>query len=353
MTKIPTRAPRPSTIRRRPQSPQSVDEFIQAGTGEPPPLPEQPPEAETSAATVEQEPHVSSVIFPTSQDSSVPYRGERKLYFALFVGFCALGVAVFNTYYLTLREPLFPSLNPTHEPGPKTSPAAEAVHSIAPLPVPAPAPVVAESNPITQPPSGIQGVQWLALTDLQFARHDLLLGLNAPAQSSLVLAKVHLGMLGKPFAAEVTALDRILSRLQNAPVLLLGQLDHDIEALKEVWLQVVFGHGSKQKEGLLDWLTPWRNNNRDGRTELETTEAGRYLVSRLDRLKWLALWGDEQGLRQVSASLENILSPQFMDSFEAKPWLLWIRGLQRIPLRHDVTDLNTLIVRLSRVELPP
>ncbi|CAK0741772.1 hypothetical protein CCP3SC1AL1_1150009 [Gammaproteobacteria bacterium] len=352
MTKIPTRAPRPS-IRRRPQSPQSVDEFIQAGTGEPPPLPEEPSEAESPTATTEQSSATSAMVSSPSQDSSVPYHGEGKFYFALFVGFCALGVAIFNSYYLTLREPLVPSSNLAHKPEAKATPPVEVVHSIVPPPSPPPVAPAVESNPITQPPSGIQGVQWLALTDLQFARHDLLLGLNAPAQSSLILAKVHLGMLGKSFSAEVTALDRILSRLQNAPVLLLGQLDHDIESLKEVWLQVVFGHGSKPKEGLLDWLTPWRNNDHNGRTELETTDAGRYLVSRLDRLKWLALWGDEQGLRQVSASLENILGPQFTDSFEAKPWLLWIRGLQRIPLRHDVTDLNTLIVRLSRVELPP
>jgi hypothetical protein len=207
---------------------------------------------------------------------------------------------------------------------------------------------------VSQPSIGSQRVQWLALTDLQFARHDLLLGLNESAEDSLILAKVHLGLLGESFAAEASTLDRLIVNLKGAQVLSLGQLDSDIETLKGDWLRMTFGSSTKPRQGLLDWLTPWRRSVRqEGRTELETTDAGRYLVARLDRLKWLALWGDERGFRQASATIETFLGPQFLGSSDAKLWSTWIRGLQRIPLRHDVTELNTLIVRLSRLELPP
>jgi hypothetical protein len=218
-------------------------------------------------------------------------------------------------------------------------------------------PPAAEAPPTSKPEEGIQGVQgvqWLALTDLQFARHDLLLGLNVPAMNSLVAAKIYLTLLGKPFAAELTALERTISRLQTAPILSLGQLDHDIESLKETWVRVMFSSDLQAGGGLLGWLTPWHHSApQKEHTELETTDAGRQLVARLDRLKWLALWGDEYGFRQASTTLPTLLGLQFQESSAARPWLIWIRGLQRIPLRHDVTDINTLIVRLSRRELPP
>ena len=389
MTKIPPRPSRPSAIRRRPQTSQSVDEFIQAGTGEAPPVEvasvaAAPGEIQTSteessavAGTADVNVATATELEPVILEKKLKKQGNGKTYFSLFLGLCALGVALFDAYRLTLLDPFFQGLLPwvpipvveeKVAPPPVATPpplvAAQppaVIQAAAPPSPPTPAvPVTpvsatpsAESPSIAQPPSGVQGVQWQALTDLQFARHDLLLGLNTSAQASLVLAKVHLDLLGKPFSAESTALDRILSRLQTTPVLVLGQLDHDIEALKEVWWQITFGSGVPTKDGKGDWL-PWHRSGHPGdRAELETTNEGRALVARLDRLKWLALWGDEAGLRQAAATLDTVLGSDFLDSPDAKPWLLWVRGLQRIPLRHDVTDLNTLIVRLSRVELPP
>ncbi|CAK0779964.1 hypothetical protein CCP3SC15_60017 [Gammaproteobacteria bacterium] len=347
MTNSQPRASRPSAIRRRPQPAQSVDDFIQAGTGSDAPV-------EGTSVSVASAP---AAPLPEPPAPTRP-KGEGKTYFALLLGLCALGVALFDSYRL-MWEPLAQEVQSGVQAGaphviPLVAPPGapqETVRTEGGSSSPTSVSPTAES---ASPPTGIQGVQWLALTDLQFARHDLLLGLNTSAMSSLVLAKVHLSLLGKPFAAETTALDRIISRLQNAPALSLGQLDHDIETLKEAWLRVTFGPALQANEGLLDWLTPWhRPIRQEGRSELETTDMGRYLVARLDRLKWLALWGDERGLRQASATLEALLGQQFMKSPEAKPWLLWIRGLQRTPLRHDVTELNTLIVRLSRLELPP
>ncbi|CAK0771596.1 hypothetical protein CCP3SC5AM1_730013 [Gammaproteobacteria bacterium] len=339
MTNSQPRASRPSAIRRRPQPTQSVDEFIQAGTNSDGPVTEKSPASPAHSPL--ESPHVVRTVHetPVSPHSA----GDGKTYFALFLGVCALGVGLFNLYHSW--EPL------VHETQRVVHLEAPPVHSeVGTLSAP---PITNNENSTTaQAPMVIQGVQWLAITDLQFARHDLLLGLNTSARDSLILAKVHLGLLGEPFAAETTALDRIISRLKSTPVLSLGQLDHDIETLKETWLQVIFS--SAKGKGLLGWLSSSHSSlQEEGREELETTDAGRHLTARLDRLKWLALWGDESGFRQASITLETFLGPQFLDSSEAKSWLLWLRGLQRIPLRHDVTELNALIVRLSRLELPP
>ncbi len=341
MTNSPPRAPRPSAIRRRPlpDSSQSVEEFIQAGTGV-----DGSPAEGASATSVSATPSTASKPtpqIPLKQQTHVR-RGGGNAHFALFLSMCALGVASFDAYRLLLPQPT-PVVPVT---SPRESLPSKVVAS-PPPPAAAPAP--------TPSMSASQGIQWLAITDLQFARHDLLLGLNDSAIASLVLAKIHLNFLGKPFAPESIELDRILSGLQSAPVLSLGHLDRDIEALKETWVRVTFGPPPLGGDtGLLGWLTPWhKSNHPESRTELETTDAGRYLVARLDRLKWLALWGDEAGLRSASATLEDLLGSQFLKSPEAKPWLFWIRSLQRTPLRHDVTELNTLIVRLSRMELPP
>lgn len=369
MTNSQPRASRPSAIRRRPQQPpvQSVDEFIQAGTNQDPPIegtaatapvstaePSPPPPAAVSpvptAPPVSSSPvSASPVIMQDIPIASPPARasGEGKTYLALLIGACALGVGLFNAYH-GMKGASHEVLKP--------APPPENITPVYP---------VSPSSEITQPEGGIsaatpsvstgtQGVEWLALTNLQFARHDFLLGLNDSAMASLVLAKVHLSLLGHSFADETTALDRIISTLQNTSVLSLEQLDRDIESLKETWLRLTFGPRSQRNESLIQWLNSWNQWPRqEGRSELENTDEGRYLVARLDRLKWLALWGDEKGIRQVSASLENFLGAQFLNSPEAKPWLAWIRGLQRIPLRHDVTELNALIVRLSRLELPP
>jgi len=364
MTNIQPRTSRPSAIRRRPQPDQSVDDFIQAGIGEAiiegssfsvPPTPPIPPVSVTLVPEIS----VSEPSVPTYTSGEVK-RGEGKTYLAIFLSVCALGVALFDSYRLTL-DPLLQGMQQIIQPGtptvvqPVVSPRSpsEVVGSDGGVSAPVAASTT-ESSPTAQPPTGVEGVQWLALTNLQFARHDLLLGLNTSAMASLVLAKIHLSLLGKPLEAETTALDRVISKLQNTPVLSLGQLDHDVEALKETWVRLTFGP-TQASDGWLDWLLPWQRHSvrQEGRTELETTDAGRYLTARLDRLKWLALWGDEHGLRQASTDLEALLGQQFMKNPEAKPWLLWIRGLQRTPLRHDVTELNTLIVRLSREELPP
>ncbi|CAK0747984.1 hypothetical protein CCP3SC1_1710002 [Gammaproteobacteria bacterium] len=368
MTNSQPRASRPSAIRRRPQSAQSVDEFIQAGVGDAPPE-KSPVSASPTTSVPPPEAPVSetSVLAPTPVRSSgevkvtvEPKKGDGKTHFAIFLGVCALGVALFDSYRLAL-EPLLQEVQQIVLPGtlsaiqPISTPSSPqgVVHSEGGAPPPV-AVQPSESPPVAQPQPGIQGVQWLALTDLQFARHDLLLGLNTSAMASLVLAKVHLSLLGKPFADEATALDRVLSKLQNTPVLSLGQLDREVETLKDTWVRLTFGP-APSSGGWLSWLLPWHRHSarQEGHTELETTDAGRYLAARLDRLKWLALWGDERGLRQAGADLENLLGRQFLDDPEAKPWLSWIRGLQRTPLRHDVTELNTLIVRLSRMELSP
>jgi hypothetical protein len=277
--------------------------------------------------------------------------GEGKAYFAVFLGICALGVSLFNLYHSmggSLLDEVLPGVQ-LETPSP-VSPQ-EVVTSKETAVSPAPTPI-AEIPSVSQAMEGKQRVQWLALSDLQFARHDLLLGLNSSAEESLVLAKIHLSMLGEPYATETTALDRIISNLKETSVLSLGQLDSEIENLKDAWLRVTFGTTSQGNGGLLSWL--WGYSIRQvGRTELETTDEGRYLVARLDRLKWLALWGDERGFRRVGATLETFLGPEFLKSPEAKQWQRWIRELQRIPLRHDVSELNTLIVRLSRMEMPP
>ena len=346
MTNGQPRVPRPSAIRRRPQPAQSVDDFIHGGIGvDTPPL-ENMPAAATSVTP--------PPIVEAPPRRAVRGGGERKAYFALFLGVCALGVSLFDAYRLLLAPPA-QTMPQDALPSTQVAAARPPSEVVAPTPAPvppAPLPSIA-ATPLTSM-SNVQGMQWLALTDLQFARHDLLLGLNSSAMAELVLAKIHLNYLGKQFAPEAIELDRIISALQHEPVLSLGQMDHDIEALKEAWVRVTFGPPPANEGGLLGWLTPWHHATpSEGRTELETTDAGRYLVARLDRLKWLALWGDEAGLRKASATLDDLLGPQFLKSPEAKPWLFWIRGLQRTPLRHDVTELNTLIVRLSRLELPP
>jgi len=270
-----------------------------------------------------------------------PVRRKQLVVFALFFAIAAFGLSLFAVYHTFTGKPFGAEAPPKN-----VTPIIASPQESPPLKV--------ENSAISPPPppTGIQGVQWLALTELQFARHDLLLGLNNAAMDSLTLAKIHLTLLGEPFSAEATALDRIISELQNTAVLSLEQLDSDIEALKDTWLQVTFGT-SPTNEGLLNWMLSNRTQQRqEGRSELETTDIGRYLVARLDRLKWLALWGDERGVRQISASLENFLGEKFLNSPEAKNWLVWLRGLQRLLLRHDVTELNALIVRLSRVELP-
>lgn len=347
MTNSQPRASRPSAIRRRPQSVQSVDEFIQAGVSGDPAI------GETS--------HVPDVS-PTTTDVPETYipdppppRREGKAYFALFLGACALGISLFSLYHSTwgpLREiiqgvsldvPLeVPQIVPQVVP-PVVIPAADTFSS---------APIV--DSPQTFESKEVKGTQWIAITNLQFARHDLLLGLNTSARDSLILAKLQMSMLGEPFSAEADMLDRIISRLDNAAVLSLGELDSDIEALKDDWLQFTFGSSLRSSGGILGWLLHKKRPARqDGRSELETTEEGRYLVARLDRLKWLALWGDENGFRQASASIETFLGTSFLESSESKSWQYWIRKLQRIPLRHDVTELTTLIVRLARIELSP
>ncbi len=325
------RAPRPSAIRRRPQPSPSLDEFIHAGTA-------------GDTAHAEATPEVAVAVVEPAHHA---HHRSGLIHFAIFIGLCALGVALFNVYH-SLIEPI----PPVSQVAPSAAPSATNMRPESVLP-PATAPLPTTIPASVQTMSAVQGVQWLALTDLQFARHDLLLGMNATAMASLVLAKIHLNFLGKPFAPEVTELDRIIAGLQSAPILSLGDLDRDIEQLKGTWARITFGP-SLGDGSLLGWLTPWRHPSApDSRPELETTDAGRYLVARLDRLKWLALWGDEAGLRKASATLEDLLGEKFLKSPEAKPWLLWIRALQRTPLRHDVTEVNTLIVRLSRLELQP
>jgi hypothetical protein len=272
-----------------------------------------------------------------------------------------LGLAFFDHRRLALQEPLLQELQQAVHQATVPPPEGQTGHPAEGTSAATAAPPVATTAPPPPPASqpeaeiqGVQGVQWITITDLQFARHDLLLGLNASAMNSLIRAKIYLTLLGKPFAAELTALDRVISRLQTAPVLSLSQLDHDIVSLEDTWAQVTFSSESQSEGGLLGWLTPWRYSaSQKEHTKLETTEAGRELIARLDRLKWLALWGDEEGFRKVGTTLLPLLGPRFQESPAARPWLIWIRGLQHAPLRHDVTDLNTLIVRLSRRGLPP
>jgi hypothetical protein len=284
--------------------------------------------------------------------------GEGKAYFALFLGVCALGVSLFSLYHSTW-EPLREMIQGVSLDVPLEVPPS-VVPSVVPevgTPSPAPAPAVDSEVPQAfdvQESKEIKGTEWIAITNLQFARHDLLLGLNTSARDSLILAKLQMSLLGEPFAAEADMLDRIIARLDNAAVLSLGELDSDIEALKDDWLQFTFGSSSRSSGGLFGWLMHRRGSARqEGRSELETTEEGRYLVARLDRLKWLSLWGDENGFRQAGASIETFLGTSFLESAESKPWQHWIRKLQRIPLRHDVTELTILIVRLARLELSP
>jgi len=358
MTNSQPRTSRPSAIRRRPQSAQSVDEFIQAGANGDPATVETPPVSPSVSHVLPVSLPVSSVsdesptITDITETHTLPHHrgGEGKAYFAIFLGVCALGMSLFSLYY-SAWEPLREMLPGVSLGG---SPVVQ--------PVVPPGPPYSEGDTLSAASSKassaseskeIKGTQWIAITNLQFARHDLLLGLNTAARDSLILAKLHMSLLGEPFSAEASMLDRIISRLDNAAVLSLGELDNDIEALKEDWLQVTFG-SLRNKKGLLGWLLPWNGSARkEGRSELETTDEGRYLVARLDRLKWLALWGDENGFRLVSASIETFLGTPFLESSESKSWQHWIRKLQRIPLRHDVTELTTLIVRLARLELSP
>jgi hypothetical protein len=354
MTNSQPRAPRPSAIRRRPQSAQSVDEFIHAGSEGDPAIVEATPVTPVSETPKLEEKLLSSQPDVSPPDSPPPKEGG-KTSFALFLGACALGVSLFNLYHSSWGVPVREILGIHSEAITETTPAL-AQDIVEPLSTTFETPSVpaaeAEALNPEKPITGIQGVQWLALTDLQFARHDLLLGLNTSARESLILAKVHLSLLGESFAAEIMALDRIISKVEKSSVLSLGQLDRDIELLKLTWLREVFGSLPQDDEGLLSWLNPWSDSTRQpGHTELETTDEGRYLVARLDRLKWLALWGDEAGFRQASGTVESFLGSGFLDTDKAKPWLYWLRGLQRIPLRHDVTELTTLIVRLSRLEL--
>lgn len=364
MTNTPPRASRPSAIRRRPQQTnQSVDEFINAGnhgdtavpeaSSSPAPSPVIPssPTPVTNTVVHSPVPPASATVIPASHDSGVNFyqnnlsnkEGEGKAYFALFLGICALGVGLYNLYnsWLPLGQgiaQIIPS-----EPSKVTYEA-----NLTPV-------INNENQGLAQNDKEIQGAQWLAITDLQFARHDLLLGLNDSAQKSLILAKVNLDSLGAKFADESTSLDRIIANLRETQILSLGQLDRDLENLKEIWFKVVSESYLKKNKGMFNWFSDnsKRATHQELFDELATTEEGRYLNALLDRIKWLALWGDEQGFHQASISLETFLGKKFLESSEAKTWVVWLRELQRLPLRHDVTEINALIVRLSRLELPP
>lgn len=190
-------------------------------------------------------------------------------------------------------------------------------------------------------------LRWLALDDLQLARQALAEGREANGVQALASAQAHLARLGGNAAAELESLGGFRDRLVDAGVLSPATLDARLIQLEADWRQL-----AAQTRPEPGWLPAWLA---DGWRAVSGAAgpspddlAGTGELRRLsDRLRQALVQGDGSAFAAGVAAMERQLTPLFIQAPGGRTWLMWLRELEKTPVRHDLAALDALIAGLS------